>query len=109
MDKGNTVVDDFLNIHRTMCPNYKSGFNNLVETYKYILGENYETHDFRNNQKQDYEQFIGYVKSLSYTLNEKDSNYNEYMLKLKQLFEKYNKDNLIEFPMTTTITYGYIK
>ena len=110
MDKGNPVVNEFLDIHRKLCPNYKGGFNNLKNTYDYIYDKNnYEIYNFENNQSLTYEQFIGYTFSLSYSLNKDDKNYTEYINSLKLFFQKYSSSNNIFFPMTTTIAYGKIK
>lgn len=110
MDKGNPIVDKYLNIHRQLCSNYKGGYNKLESTYDYIYGnDNYIIEKFENNQYFDFEQYMGYTQSLSYSLNDNDSNYEEYVYRLTNLFSEYSSNNHIEIPMTTTLAYGKVK
>ena len=109
MDKGNSVVDEYLDIHRTLCPKYRGGFDKLELTYNNMFSNNYEMHDYKFNQEFSYDEFIGYVKSLSYALKENDDNYDEYIFRLNRLFDKYSKNGKILFPMTTTLALGILR
>lgn len=107
MDKNDIVVSKFLNIHRTLCPSYcgfSKGINNHKDIYTEMFGENnFTTSTFENNQVLNYEAYMGYIESLSYSLNENDKNYEKYMFALNEIFNMYSNSGNIEFPTTTTL------
>lgn len=107
MDKDDIVVEKFLNVHRTLCPQYRGfskGINNHVDIYTEMFGDNgFITKIFENNQLLSYEEYIGYVESLSYSLEPNDKNYQRYRKALNEIFDMYSNSGKINLPTTTTL------
>lgn len=107
MDKNDMKVAKFLDIHRTLCPTYcgfSKGINNHEDIYSEMFGENgFITTEFKNNQVLSYEEYMGYVESLSYSLEPKDKNYQKYKNALNEIFDTYSILGRIELPTTTTL------
>lgn len=107
MDKDSAAVTDFLNIHRTLCPQYKGfskGINNHKDIYTEMFGKDgFTTADFPNDQILTYEEYMGYASSLSYSLSPDDINYLKYRIALDKVFEMYSSLGRINLPTTATL------
>lgn len=107
MNKSDIAVGEFLDVHRTLCPLYRGfskGINNHEDIYTEMFGQNgFITKAFENNQVLNYEEYMGYVESLSYSLEPKDENYQKYKKALSEIFDTYSNSGRIEFPTTTSL------
>ena len=54
----------------------------------------------------DENMFIGRTLSASYSLTEHDVQYKNYVIALREIFQKHNVDNLIKISLNTTIYFG---
>lgn len=106
-DEYNAAVRDFLDIHRLLCPKYRKfgkEINDKTDMYTAMFGtNNFSIRDYNNDQYLTLEEYIGYAKSLSYSLNPSDIDYNMYIELLQQVFYKYSTSQKLYFPTTTTL------
>ena len=109
MEKGEPIVEDFINIHRRLCPNYRGGCNRTEELYDRLYTEGYEIREYPNNQVFSLERLLGYATSLSYSPTLLDANYIEYLKSICDYFNQYSKDAKINIPMQTTMAIGALK
>jgi len=72
------------------------------------LDKNYEREKFDNHQIFDYDGLEGRLLSTSYIPLEEHPKYDDMLLDLKKLFEKYQQDKLIRFEYDTEIIYGQL-
>ena len=109
VDDSKDVVKEFKNLHEEYCGNYNNHSRNFDELFKSIFGDNYILKTFTNNQKYTYEEFMGYESSMSYSLKEGDKCYDEYIGRLKSLFDNYSKDGILELPMNSKLAIGELE
>jgi ubiquinone/menaquinone biosynthesis C-methylase UbiE len=63
---------------------------------------------FRNTQQFDWEGLQGRLLSTSYSLRPGDIHYEEMMQELKNIFDRYQKNGMIEFLYNTKLYYGHL-
>lgn len=101
------AVSEFLDIHRELCPKYigfSRGINSKKDIYTEMFGiNNFLVNTYNNDQSLSFEEYMGYAKSLSYSLNPGESNYREYLFRLMEVFYKYCSSEKLIFPTTTTL------
>lgn len=68
----------------------------------------FEVMTFDNNLIYDFTQLKGRVLSSSYSPNPNDSRYDEFLEKITEIFNKYERDETIEFRYITKVYYGII-
>ena len=92
---------------------YKAIEKSKLEFDKFFGGnksnKNYEKINFDNYQIFDYNGLEGRLLSTSYIPLDDNPKYNNMLLDLKRLFERFQKDGLIRFEYDTEIIYGQLK
>ena len=109
MEKGTRIVDDFLEIHRKLCSNYRGGYNRMEALYDKLFAEGYEIREYPNNQTYNLEHLLGYTSTLSYCPSLLDPNYIEYIKSIYNFFKQYSYNDEVTIPMTTTLAIGSLK
>ncbi|HWT27032.1 MAG TPA: methyltransferase domain-containing protein [Mobilitalea sp.] len=76
---------------------------------KHLFGEgNYTKAEFDNNITQPYEGLLGGILSASYSPKPEDDNYNDFVNGIKDIFDKYSKDDMIKAKFKTVCFYGQL-
>ncbi|MFX0006539.1 MAG: class I SAM-dependent methyltransferase [Candidatus Hermodarchaeota archaeon] len=92
---------------------YKAIEKRKLEFNKFFGGSesknNYYKVNYDNVQIFDYDGLEGRLLSTSYIPLDDNPKYNDMLLDLKQLFEKFQKDGFIRFEYDTVIIYGQMK
>lgn len=101
VDSSEFVIEN-AEICKKFCPNFK-GFSNkfndtAISKINTFFNGKYEIQKFPNNLTYSKEKFIERMLSASYSLTEKDNNFDEYIKALEQLFDKYSVDNIVTMP-----------
>jgi len=104
----NTESSHFFRDYETILKDFGTDYHEVTKT---IIGkkefsdffgtESYETFHFKNTQQLDYEGIRGRLLSTSYVPTEKSESYPPMIQKLKQIFQKHQKNNLIELNYET--------
>lgn len=77
------------------------------ERVKHLFGEgNYKKLEFENNFLESYEAMLGGFLSASFAPQPGEENYIEYENGLKDVFDRYSRDDMIEAKFITTCFYG---
>lgn len=63
---------------------------------------------FKNAQRFDWNGLKGRLLSTSYSLRPGNARYDEMLKKLKEIFERYQKNGIVEFLYDTKLNYGHI-
>lgn len=63
---------------------------------------------FKNSQQFDWDGLKGRLLSTSYSLRPGDERYDEMLIKLKEIFDRYQRNHRVEFLYKTKIYYGRI-
>lgn len=96
-------------IYSKYCPNFK-GFGGGIQKddirIKQFFEDHYEYLEFDHPLFYDKNKFISRSLSGSYSLKDRDENYNEYLDALSNLFEKYSKDNVLIMENKTVAYIG---
>lgn len=99
-------------INQKMCPNFK-GFSGGAQQDPKAYGDffkngycQYKT--FQNDIEYDMEGFIGRSLSGSYTPRENEAHFAAYIKELKQLFQKYEKNDVVKIPQITHCYVGNV-
>lgn len=110
----NTAAD--VNIQQSMifkkyCPNFVGFSGGIKENDDKIcifFDNEFEYAEFDNPLLYDREKFIQRSLSSSYSLNEKDKKYNEYLLALNDLFDIYSINGVLTIPNKTVAYFGTV-
>ena len=107
MDKSHEMIERYLNVRSLFCPDYNKVTKVLLDnnTYTKMFGDvsGYTEIYCSNDQKLSYDEYIGYIESLSYSLSESDSNYTKYRNSLDKIFYDYEEEGKIILPTTTKL------
>ncbi|MDE6690804.1 MAG: SAM-dependent methyltransferase, partial [Clostridia bacterium] len=98
-------------IFKKYCPDFVGFSGGIKENDERICAffdNEYVCVEFDNPLLYDREKFIQRSLSGSYSLNEKDKNYNEYLLCLNDLFDRYSIDGVITIPNKTVAYFGTV-
>jgi SAM-dependent methyltransferase len=112
-NKRDTDVSPFMqeydSLVREFCPDYvpEDGIDDSVLNGFYGV-KNFRRANFKNLQTFDYSGLKGRLLSASYAPMEGDCS-KEMLKKLKEIFEKHNKDGKIYFVYNTKVYFGKIK
>lgn len=91
------------------CPEYNSGLNLDEKVFNKFYGvKNFRLANFKNQQVFDFAGLKGRMLSASYVPTENSAS-KEILNKLKDIFDKYNKDGKIKFEYNTQVYFGKIK
>lgn len=74
----------------------------------FFKGNSCEYRFFKNNKSMSLQDYIGVSLSSSYAPNEEDRNYYEFIDKLKEIFNKYSKNEIVDYPYITDCYVGEI-
>lgn len=106
IDKSHEIISRYLNVQRLFCPGYNKVTKTLHDNvYTKMFGgvSGYTEIYCSNDQKLSYDEYIGYIESLSYSLSESDSNYTKYRNSLDKIFYDYEEEGKITLPTTTKL------
>jgi SAM-dependent methyltransferase len=91
------------------CPEYNPELNLDEKVFNNFYGvKNFRLANFRNQQVFDFTGLKGRLLSASYVPAENSAN-KEILNRLKEIFDKYNKDGKIKFEYNTQVYFGKIK
>lgn len=111
--KDNSALMDVLRVIKFYSQSYgllSKKMNNQLDIYKCMIGENnFESKSYENDLLLSYEEFIGFINSMSYSLKPQDLNYEKYIKSLSDVFYKYSIDGKIYFTMITTVSLSLEK
>ena len=106
----NTESSHFFRDYETILKDFGTDYNEVTKT---IIGKkefsdffgtvNYKRFLFENKQQLDYEGIRGRLLSTSYVPTEESESYPAMIQKLKQIFQKHQKNNLIELNYETVM------
>lgn len=110
-DENNAVTKEYHSLFSKFCPNF-SGFScgikrNDPKIIRFFNGEYTET-EFDNPLAFDREKFICRSLSASYSIDECDPRFNEYIFELNALFDKYSKDGILTMPNKSFMYAGCV-
>jgi len=111
-DMSHEVNQDSFKIFTKYCPNFKGfggGIQKDDERIKQFFDEKYEYLEFDNPLTYNREKYISRSLSGSYSLKKDDVNYFEYMKALSELYEKYQRDNVLMLKNKTVVYIGQLK
>ena len=98
-------------IFKKYCPDFVGFSGGIKENddriYEFFDNE-FMREEFDNPLLYDREKFIQRSLSASYSLNENDKNYNEYLLALNDLFERYSINGALTIPNKTVVYFGTV-
>lgn len=112
-DNKNELVIENHEVNRKYCPNFKcfsGGMNDKIneDDFSDFFNGKYETKVFSNNLIFDMDGFIGRNLSSSFALKSNDAQYNNYVNKLKRIYEKYSNAGYITMPNLTRSYVGKV-
>lgn len=91
------------------CPEYNPGLNLGEKEFNKFYGvKNFRLANFRNRQVFDFNGLKGRMLSSSYTPSEGEQS-KEIIGRLKNIFDRHNKDGKIKFEYNTQVYFGKIK
>ncbi len=88
---------------------YKTIEKSKLDFDKFFGDKEYKTARFDNYQIFDYEGLEGRLLSTSYIPLDDHPEYDNMLLDLRQLFEKYQKKGRLKFEYITEVIYGYLR
>jgi len=101
------ITIDVGKVYHDCCPSYKA--RNSVRTSgegarmtEFFCGEHLSK-SFDNSASYDKEMWIAMNLSHSYTPNQYDENYGEFIARITAIFEQYENDGVVKLKMLTTI------
>ena len=110
--KSDELVVEIGKVNQQLCPNFKGDFggnhSNLESCENFFKGGICDFKVFKNYLSFNEQEFIGSNLSLSFAPKENSENYNEYIIELRKLFDKYGKDGIIVIPNVTRSYAGEI-
>jgi SAM-dependent methyltransferase len=91
------------------CEEYNPDFDLSEKVFNKFYGvKNFRLANFRNSQVFDFNGLKGRLLSASYVPQEGKAN-KEILSRLKEIFEKYNKNGSVKFEYNTKVYFGKIK
>jgi ubiquinone/menaquinone biosynthesis C-methylase UbiE len=107
------LIRDYEKLLLKYSPEYKESsalklFDKSVEK-EFFSPNEMKTQTFMNTQYFDWEGFKGRLLSTSYSLRPGDGNYEEMLNELKKIFERHQREGMVEFLYDTKIYYGCIR
>ncbi len=81
---------------------------NKTATKEFFSPNEMKVHSFKNTQQFDWAGLKGRLLSTSYSLRPGDDKYEEMLNELKDIFERYQKNGMVEFLYDTKLNYGRI-
>ena len=111
-DMSSDFVQETYKIYKKYCPQF-IGFGGGIQKndvrIKTFFDDKYERLEYDNPLYYDRDKFISRSLSGSYSLKQQDTNYEEYVNQLNQLFDKYADNNVILMPNKTVVYIGSVK
>lgn len=98
-------------IFKKYCPNFVGFSGGVKENDDRIclfFDNKFVREEFDNPLQFDREKFIQRSLSSSYSLNNNDQNYNEYLQALNELFDKYSINDVLTIPNKTIAYFDYL-
>lgn len=83
-------------------------WSNLNKEVKHFYKDNCDSFTFANFQLVLWEEFIGYLLSLSYVPRPNSPSYGIFIKAAKNLFDKYKQDNHVNIDLETKLYFGVI-
>lgn len=106
------LLRDYESLLMTDCKEYKNSpaqkFNQSVAE-EFFKPYSMKTASFPNKKQFDWEGFKGRLLSTSYSLRETDSQYEKMLKDLREIFERHQKQGVVEFLYDTKLYYGQMK
>ena len=111
-DMSNVVNQESYEIFEKYCPRFK-GFSGGIQKddirIKEFFDNEYEYVEFENPLFYDKETFIKRSLSGSYSLKQGDENFDEYVKRLNELFDKYEDNGCLEMANHTVVYIGKMR
>ena len=108
-DSSSEISTEQSEICKKYCPDF-TGFNggnrNDEEKISLFFGGKFTRKEYDNPLFYDREKFIKRALSSSYSLNENDENFAQYLKELNILFDKYSKDGFLSVPNKTEVYFN---
>ena len=111
-DMSNIVNQTSYEIYAKYCPNF-TGFSGGIQKddarIKAFFHDKYEYVEYSNPLFYDKEMFIKRSLSGSYSLKPGDKNFDEYVRRISELFDKYEDNGCLEMTNKTVVYIGKMK
>lgn len=111
-EEHSAFLRDYETLISTYCKDYQhspaQSFHE-VATVEFFKPYHMKTAAFRNQQQFDWEGLKGRLLSTSYSLREADSEYSHMLHDLRKIFERHQRNGLVEFLYSCRLYYGQIK
>lgn len=111
-DISQPLIRDYENLLLKYCNEYAKSqaetFNQSAVA-EFFLPFEMKTADFPNQQNFNWDALKGRLLSTSYCLKEANPNFSNMLNSLKDIYDKYQKNNIVAFHYVTKLYYGRLK
>lgn len=104
----NQAMNDIFTESNGCLPSNQRPSSNQVTNSYYFNGGKFETLRFLHNSKEDWTRFLGGIASATYAPDEDHPLYNKFAQAVRQIFDKYKKDNTLTWKIATEISFGLL-
>lgn len=108
-DQNAGINQDMYGLFASYCPDFKGfagGIQKNDERIRRFFSRGFLYEEYENPLYYTLENFVSRSLSGSYSLKEGDLGYQEYLRKIRLVFEKYEKNGLVEMPNKTVVYSG---
>lgn len=111
-DMQSVIIREFEALLNRYCPDYSAS---QAKEFESSVNEDFfspysmKVYGIRNQQFFNWEGFVGRLRSTSYCLQPKDHEYEEMLQALRKIYDRYKRENLLQFEYECKIYYGRMK
>lgn len=99
---------NYISAWNTKLTGQKYQHKNETDRNNFFRNGTYKTYTFTHSKKYTLNMLIGFSKSLSFAPKEKEEYYNEFIDGITTIFNKYKKNDIVQFDFNTEMYIGKI-